>query len=94
MLFVTLCRQRVGTTKERMTRRLQWQYPAGMKVLGEYWLQTTDPVVIVISEAESLTPITMATADWDDVFDMTVVPAMTAEQGLELARQMATGTPR
>lgn len=94
MLFVTLCKQRGGTAKERIARRSQWQYPPGMKVLGEYWLQTTDPVVLVISEAESVTPIMAALADWDDVFDMTVVPAVTAEQGLELARQMGAGASR
>ncbi len=94
MLFVTLCKQRAGTTKERAARRLQWQHPGGAKVIGEYWLQTTDPAVIVISEAESIAPIMMAMADWDDVFEMTVVPAVTAEQGMDLARQFAAGTPR
>ncbi len=93
MLFVTLCRRRAGTTKERMARRLQWQYPAGLKIVGEYWLQTTDPVVLVISEAESIAPIMTAMADWDDMFDMTVVPALKVEQGLALARQMAAGAP-
>jgi hypothetical protein len=29
--------------------------------------------------------------EWDDVFDLTVVPAMIAEQGLEMAKQMQTG---
>lgn len=92
MLFVTLCKQRAGTTKERVARRVQWQYPAGMNVIGEYWLQTTDPVVIVVAEAESITPIMTAMAEWDDVFDMTVVPAVTAQQGLELAKQMMAST--
>jgi hypothetical protein len=32
-----------------------------------------------------------AIVDWDNVFDMTVVPAMIAEQGLELAKQMQNG---
>ena len=94
MLFVTLCKEKSGTTKERVARRAQWQYPPGMKVLGEYWLQTPDPVVIVISEGDDIAPIMAATADWDDVFEMTVVPAVTAEQGLELARQMMAGAKR
>lgn len=94
MLFVTLCKQRAGTTKERILRRTQWQYPAGMNVVGEYWLQTTDPVVIVIAEADNIAPIMAAMADWDDVFEMTVVPAVTAVQGLELAKQMLAGAQR
>lgn len=94
MLFVTLCKQRAGTTKERILRRTQWQYPAGMNVVGEYWLQTTNPVVIVIAEADNIAPIMAAMADWDDVFEMTVVPAVTAVQGLELAKQMLAGAQR
>jgi hypothetical protein len=94
MLFVTLCKQRAGTTKERVARRAQWQYPAGMNVVGEYWLQTTDPVVIVIAEADTVAPIMAAMADWDDVFEMTVVPAVSAAQGLELTKQMLAGAQR
>jgi hypothetical protein len=30
-----------------------------------------------------------AIADWDDVFDFTVLPAVSAEEGLQLAKQTA-----
>jgi hypothetical protein len=91
VLFVTLCKEKAGTTKERVARRVQWQYPPGMKVLGEYWLQTPDPVVIIIAEADDIAPMMAASADWDDVFEISVVPAVTAERGLELAKQMLAG---
>ncbi len=88
MLFVTLLKPKAGTSKERITRRAQWQYPQGMRMVAEYWLQTTDPAVISVCEAESVAPIMVALAEWDDVFDFTVVPAITAEEGLQLAKQM------
>lgn len=89
MLFVTLGAARAGTTKERVTRRMQWSYPPNSRVVAEYWLQCPDPTVIVISEADDIAPIMAATSAWDDVFSFTVVPAVTAEQGLELAKKMA-----
>ena len=91
MLFVSLCKARAGTPKENIARRAQWQYPEGTQPVAEYWLQTTDPTVIVISEADSIAPMMSAVADWDDVFEFTVVPAIAAEEGLELAKQMMQG---
>ncbi len=92
MLFVTLGKPKPGsTTKQRVARRVGWKYPAGVRVLGEYWLLTEDPAtLIMISESDSVASVMNAIAEWDDVFDLTVVPAMTAEQGLELAKQMAS----
>jgi hypothetical protein len=89
MLFVTLAAARAGTTKERVARRMQWSYPEGARMIAEYWLQCPNPTVIVISEADDIAPIMAATSAWDDVFSFTVVPAVTAEQGMELARRMA-----
>ena len=91
MLFVALGKVRSGTTRERVARRMEWKYPEGMRLIAEYWLQTSDPNVIVIAEADSIGPIMAATAQWDDVFDITVVPAVTAEQGMELAKAMMQG---
>jgi len=91
MLFVTLLKVRSGTIRERMVRRVDWKYPDGMRLVAEYWLQTPDPNVITVAEADSVGPIMAAVAQWDDVFDVTVIPAVTAEEGLQLAQQMAQG---
>ena len=88
MLFVTILKVRTGTRKERVARRLEWQYPQGARALAEYWLQADDPNVIVVAEADSVAPIMAALSDWDDVFQATVYPAVTAEEGIQLARQM------
>jgi len=88
MLFVALMKVRAGTEEERLTRRLQWQYPAEMCVLAEYWLNTTDPQIITIFEADSFAPMSQVTSSWDDVYDITITPAVTAEEGIKQAREM------
>jgi len=90
MLFVTIGKAKAAsTTKQRVARRVNWKYPAGLKVVGEYWLQSNDPTLIAILETQDVGALMSAVADWDDAFDLTVLPAMTADQGLQLAKQMA-----
>ncbi len=92
MLFTALLKVREGsTTNERIVRRAQYRYPEGAKPVTEYWLQTTDPSlpnVVATYEAESVEPILALLSDWDDHFHITVVPAITAEDGLEVIEQM------
>jgi len=91
MLFVALLKPKAGTPQERIARRLKWQYPAGVRPIAEYWLQASDPDVVGVFEADSIAPIMAITVEWGDVFDITVVPAITAEEGLTLAQQMMQG---
>jgi hypothetical protein len=93
MLFVAMLTPSAGTAQERLTRRLQWKYPEGIRVVAEYWLQTPDPSVIAVFEADAVAPIMAATTPWDDLADITVVPAVTAEEGLRLAQQMMATQP-
>jgi hypothetical protein len=88
MLFVVLGTGRPGTLKERLERRMKWSAPEGRKPIAEYWLLTPDPDVIMIMEADDLSGITAFIAAWDDVFSFRVVPAVTAEQGLEMVKKM------
>jgi hypothetical protein len=90
MLFVASLRARNGSPQETIARRAQWQYPEGVRVVGEYWLQG-DPTVLSIIEADSVAPIMAITTQWADAFDITVLPAVTAEEGLALAKQMMEG---
>ena len=90
MLFVTIGKAKAtSTTKQRVARRLNWKYPPGMRMIGEYWLQSNDPTLITIGEVENVAAMMSAIADWDDVFEFTVLPAMSAEEGLQIAKQMA-----
>ena len=88
MLFIALLKLKAGTPEENIARRAQWQYPEGVTPVAEYWPQTTDPAVVSIFEADSTAPIMAIFATWADVFDITIVPAVTAEEGLQLAQQM------
>jgi hypothetical protein len=63
-----------------------------MRMVAEYWPMSTEVAVIAVAEADNAASIMRAIVDWDDVFDLTVIPAMTAEQGLELAKQMQAGS--
>ena len=72
-------------------KKVEWTSPAGTKPIAEYWLQTSNPSVI-ISEADNVAPIMAASMPWIDTFDMTTVPAVTAEEGLKLASEMMPKT--
>ena len=90
MLFVSIGKaKQASTMKQRVARRVNWEFPTGGRVIGEYWLLGNDPTVITIMETESFAPMMSAVADWDDVFDFTVLPAVAAEEGLQLAKKMA-----
>ena len=91
MLFIAVLKPTGGNPKETIARRVQWQYPEGIRLVAEYWLQTSDPDVIAIFEADSVAPIMAMRTEWGDVFDITVTPAITAEEGLKLAKQMMQG---
>ena len=88
MLFVVLLAARPGTTlQEGGARRLQWQYPEGLNVVAEYWLETENPRVIAIVESESTAPFAAIRMDWGDIFEIEVFPAVTGEEGVEMLRQ-------
>jgi hypothetical protein len=91
MLFVTLCRLRPGMSLEGMRRRLEWTPPEGVHIVGEYWLPTSDPRVVFIADATDASAAFSGLFDWEDVFEMETYPAMTGDEGLELARKRASG---
>jgi hypothetical protein len=88
MLFVMLGSVRAGTSRERIERRLGWSPPDGIRPIAEYWLQTPDPAMIMVAEADDIAPIMAGSSQWDDLLSITVVPAVAAEQGLEIAKKM------
>jgi hypothetical protein len=91
MLFVGLLKIRpeAPPMAEGVARRAQYQLPPDSRLVAEYWLQTNDPAVIVVFEADSVAPIMAIRAVWGDVFDITVVPALTLQEGLAAAQAMA-----
>jgi len=91
MLFVALFTEKEGSPVSLDTflaRRMQGpqigKAPTkgrieGMELVGEYWLQSTDPKVVAIFTAESDAPILELSAEWEQEFDVTVVPATKVE---------------
>ena len=89
MLFVALLKARPATQQARTARRLEWQLPEGAaEPVGEYWLQTHDPAGVVVFEADHISQMWTAFAGWDDFFDISIYPAIAAEEGLEILKQM------
>ena len=89
MIVVSLMSLKPGkTSRDAIGRRLQWEYPEGMKIIGEYWLQVASPRVVVIWETDNVAEMLRITADWGDIFDITVAPALRGEEGIALTRQM------
>jgi len=89
MLFVALYSPKPGTTPaQALPRRMEWKPPQGMKPVAEYWLPNITPHVIVIFEADNYATIMAANMPWADIFDFSVFPAITGEEGIKLAKQM------
>jgi hypothetical protein len=87
MLFVALLKALPGFVQERVNRRMEWEPPEGIKVLGEYWLQTVDPAVVVVCEANHISQLWMLFNDWNDFFEISIFPGVTAEEGMEMLKQ-------
>ena len=92
MMFVALLKPRgTATFQEGVARRMQWDYPEGVRVLGEYWLETEYPRVVSVMEADGMDAFGQIRMHWNDMFEIEVFPAMTEEQGMEMARQAMSG---
>lgn len=98
MEFVALLKFRSSVSAaERdaaLMRRASWQYPDGIKVISEYWPAWGEYQVITAFAAESFGPIMEVEFEWNDVFDVTVVPAVSAEEGLRIGPEVFGRLPR
>lgn len=89
MLFVALGKAKSGTVQERSTRRIGWTPPEGAaEPVAEYWLESMDPAVVGVFKADHIAQIWATLAGWDDVLDFNVFPAVTADEGVELLKQI------
>ena len=88
MLFVCVGKALPGDARPAIARRVKWNYPPGIKVVAEYWLQHPDMTVVSVIEADSVAPIMAMNAEWSDAFSWTVVPAVTAVDGIAMFKSM------
>jgi hypothetical protein len=77
-----------------LMRRAGWQYPDGLKVISEYWPLSGEYQVVTVFSVETIAPIMEVEFEWDDVFDMTVTPAVSAEEGLRIGPEVFGRVPR
>ena len=77
-----------------LMRRAAWQYPEGLKVIAEYWPLSGEYQVVTVFTAETVAPIMEIEFEWDDVFDMTVTPAVSADDGLRIGPEIFGRIPR
>lgn len=88
MDYVALLRTRSsipsGERDAALVRRTTWKYPAGVQVKAEYWPMSSDVQVVTIFSTDDPAVIWEVVAEWNDVFDIDVSPAVSAEEGLRI----------
>ena len=75
-------------------RRAAWQYPEGLTLIAEYWPMSGEYQVVSIVSAESIEPVMEVVFEWNDVFDISVFPAVSAEEGLRVGPEVFGRLPR
>ena len=87
MKFVALFNQKQANDQAKMAdamgRRADYQFPTGMRLIGEYWSSSTNPSVVAIYEADDPAALMINSVSWQDMFDIQVFPVTTFEEGLE-----------
>jgi hypothetical protein len=79
------------STAERdggLARRAVWQYPKGIHLIAEYWPASGAVQVVSIFSADDYEPIMELELEWNDVFDIDVSPAVSAEDGLKMGAEV------
>ncbi len=67
-----------------LMRRASWEYPAGIEVIAEYWPLAADLQVVSIFSSDDIGAVWELVAEWNDVFDIDVCPAVSADDGLRI----------
>jgi hypothetical protein len=71
-----------------LQRRASWQYPDGIKVIAEYWPISADIQVVTVFSTDDFAGVMELNFEWSDVFDISVHPAVSAEQGLQTGAEV------
>jgi hypothetical protein len=75
-------------------RRAEYRYPEGLRVIAEYWPVSAEYQVIAVFSAESIAPVMEIKFEWNDVFEVSVFPAVSAEEGLHVGPEVFGRLPR
>jgi hypothetical protein len=77
-----------------LSRRASWQYPAGIRLIAEYWPMGAGPNVVSIFSTDNPESIMEIYLEWSDIFDIEVHPALSAEDGLRVGAQVMPNLAR
>lgn len=66
-----------------LMRRAGWEYPENIRLIAEYWPMAAAPQVISIFSTEDPAALMELEMEWNDVFDISMHPALSAEDGLK-----------
>ena len=92
MEYVGLLRFRPQVSAEErdraLMRRAAWSYPEGIRPIAEYWPSADQVQVVTIFAAETFAPVMELEFEWNDVFDITICPAVSAEEGLRIGPEV------
>ena len=69
-------------------RRAGWDYPSGIRVVAEYWPMAADIQVVTIFSADDIAAVWELVAEWEDVFDIDISPAISADDGLKVGPEV------
>lgn len=97
MLYVIQLRFHSHLSREQrdgaLMRRVQWQYPNNVKVLGEYWPASNDPAVLVIADTSEYEPLMEISLTWSDLFEVQVTPATEPVAGAQMGAAILQRRP-
>lgn len=92
MDYVGLLRMRSSlSAAERdaaLARRAAWQYPASVRVIAEYWPMAANVQVVTIFSADDFASVMELVFEWNDVFEIDVHPAVSADEGLRTGAEV------
>ncbi len=98
MEFVALLRVRpsvpAADRDAALNRRASWKYPDGVTVVAEYWPLSAEYQAVTIFRADTLEQIMEIQFEWNDVFDISIFPAVSAEEGLRSGPEVFGRLPR
>ncbi len=98
MEFVALLRFRPSVSAAdrdaALMRRASWQYPDGVELVAEYWPLSGEYQVVTVFAAETYATIMEVVYEWNDVFDISVSPAISADEGLRIGPEVFGRLPR
>lgn len=92
MDYVMLLRWKPGLTRDQrdgaLVHRAGWKYPAGVDVVAEYWPAAEDPAVVSIFRTDDYGALMEIDLTWGDLFDITTLPAVSADEGLKIGPEV------